>query len=901
MRKSLFPSLLTALLLAALLVTTATEAGTNKNAPPSQSTDPAVIGKWELQQGGTTTIDNSWSNEPLPIHLSLLPNGKLLFWGRDKRQLFNPSSGQFEWFDDYGYTTARVWDPFYKTFTNVDLGSINDHSKTNLFCSGHSFLPDGRLLVTGGHRVAEEFGHPEFPFAESLGSANTNIFDYKTNQWSLGPVMNNGRWYPFNVTLGNGETLIVSGTYFDTITSGVLRTAYNKIPQIYSLSGTMRDVKDVQVALPGASVIDNYPRLHLLSDGRVSVSVAGGNNVQNYVLTPSATNGEGLWQSAPSQNFTHTTGTSVMYDKDKILFPGGGFNTTPQNETETLTRQSNGNLLWTAEPAANWMTYKRMHQTGTVLPDGKVLITGGTPCTGSNNVACDPGAALTTPELWDPTTRMWTSMVQHQETRVYHSTAILLPDGRVLVGGGGRPAAQGEVPPGQPPCLTSTVSTPNASECRKFGHNNVEIFMPPYFFVAGSNGTLAPRPAITSAPKEITYGQQFTVGVGAAAVPGGNVNANDVEAAALIRLGSVTHGINQDQRRLTLTIGSRAENGRSLMLTAPANGNECPPGYYMLFLLKRNGNNLTPSIAKIVRVNNVSTGMTFQAIEGRGETRSMFVTLAPGTTWNPSVTSGGSFISNVSVTPSGAPNLYTLSFTVAPNNGTERRSGAITLSVTGQPSLNQVVTIYQGKQFGDVTTPPSEPDVASKFDAMKITSGCSATGFCPNDSITREQLAVFIVRAAINAEVNPPTDNTLNVEPPLPTQVSFSDVPATHQFYRYIEDLKKRGFSGGCGAAPPGGLPPFCPGDFVTRAQLATFVMKLLGIAAPSPATNPIYTDMQDYAWATNAAEEATLLKIMLPCQAVPTGNGGTVYSFCPGAPVTRREVAEVISRIYGY
>ncbi len=899
MRKALFLTLVTFMLGAVLLFTSAGKARSNKKtASLPQTTDPAVIGKWQLQTGGTT-VDNSWINEPLAIHLSLLPNGKLLFWGRDKRLLPNPSTGGIEYFDDYGYTTARVWDPFYKTFANVNLGSSGDRSRTNLFCSGHSFLPDGRLLVTGGHRTADEFGQTNV-FAESLGSANTNIFDYKTNQWSSGPTMNNGRWYPFNVTLGNGETMIVSGTYFDGLASPTqIRISPNKIPQIYSLNGTLRDVKDVAVALGGIRVIDNYPRLHLLSDGRVSISVAGGNGLLNYVLTPSAVSGEGFWQEAPTQNFVHAVGASVMYDKDKVLFPGGSLSNLAQRETEILTRQSNGNLSWNAEPAVNWMTYKRQHHTGTVLPDGQVLITGGTPCDGSNNVSCNPGSILNTPELWNPADRSWTLMAQHQETRVYHSTAILLPDGRVLVGGGGRPAAQGEMPPGHPACLTSTVTTPNASPCRVFGHNNVEIFMPPYFFLPGTNGVLAPRPAITTAPKEITYGQQFTVGVGAAAVPGGNVSAADVESGALIRLGSVTHGINQDQRRVALTIASRADDGRSLVLNGPANGNECPPGYYMLFLLKRNGSNLTPSIAKIVRVNKVSTGVTFQAIEGRGETRNLFVSLAAGTTWEPVVTSGGAFISNVSVTPSGAPNLYTLSFTVAPNTGVERRSGAITLSVPGQPSLNQVVTIYQGRQFADVQIPTGEQDAASKLDAMKITSGCSTTGFCPSDNITRGQLAVFFVRGAINAEVNPPTNNAPNVEPPLPAQVSFADVPASHAFYRFIEDLAKRGITSGCLPAPPGGLPSFCPENPVTRAELAVFVMRLLGIAAPSPPTNPIYGDLAGYEWARNAAEEAAVLKIMSPCSMVVNEGGGA--QFCPGEPVTRREVAQVIARVYGY
>jgi hypothetical protein len=90
-----------------------------------------------LQANGTF-VDTSWPMPP--IHLNLLPGGKLLFWARDK-------SSDGTGYDIQGCTTARVWDPFYRTFTNVD------NTRTNLFCGGHSFLPDGRLLVTGGHNI----------------------------------------------------------------------------------------------------------------------------------------------------------------------------------------------------------------------------------------------------------------------------------------------------------------------------------------------------------------------------------------------------------------------------------------------------------------------------------------------------------------------------------------------------------------------------------------------------------------------------------------------------------------------------------------------------------------------------------------------------------------------------
>lgn len=210
------------------------------------------------------------------------------------------------------------------------------------------------------------------------------------------------------------------------------------------------------------------------------------------------------------------------------------------------------------------------------------------------------------PELWNPADGTWTEMQPHREVRVYHSSAILMPDGRVLVGGGGLPGADGE------PWFSDAGK-------RLFEHRNVEIFEPPYLFMPG--GQPATRPAIASAPNEVTYGHNFTVGVG-------NVSAQEVEGAVLIRLGAVTHGFNQDQRRVPLVI-SASPDGLLLNVTAPNNPNFCPPGHYMLFLLKRNGANLTPSVARIIRVNKISPASNLKALTSVSQLVSVTITATP--------------------------------------------------------------------------------------------------------------------------------------------------------------------------------------------------------------------------------------------------------------------------------
>ena len=199
------------------------------------------------------------------------------------------------------------------------------------------------------------------------------------------------------------------------------------------------------------------------------------------------------------------------------------------------------------------MASPRRHHNATVLPDGTSLVTGGTECAGFN---CAAGAVLEA-ELWDPETKKWSTLAPMEIPRLYHSTAILLPDGRVLIAGGGRPAADGEV-----------------------DNHNAELFSPPYLFKG-------PRPTILSAPPAASWGDTFLVET---------PDALEISNVTLVRLGSVTHAFDQNQRFLTLS--ASAAPG-SVMVIMPSNPNFAPPGHYMLFLVNGNG---VPSVASMIRV-----------------------------------------------------------------------------------------------------------------------------------------------------------------------------------------------------------------------------------------------------------------------------------------------------------
>jgi hypothetical protein len=447
--------------------------------------DPAVVGQWSPVL--------SWPI--VAIHAHLLPNKKVLAWQRD------------------GGSDPRVWDPATNVFTSVPL------PRTNLFCSGHAFLQDGRLAVFGGH------------IENSVGKVDTNVFDYRTSAWSPGPDMNAGRWYPSALPLPNGEVAVLAGNVDETYGA-------NPLPQVRKSNGILR-------SLTGAlSLLPLYPMLHLAPNGKLFL--AGPARDSFYMDTA----GEGRWKWVAVTTFPgfREAGSSVMHDPGKVVLIGGYDPPTRSCEVIDLN-----------DPAPAWkptapMAYPRRQANATLLADGTVLVTGGTSSPGFN----DATGAVYAAEIWDPATGLWSTVASAAERRLYHSTAILLADGRVLSAGGGQPAgANGDA-----------------------DHYTAEIYSPPYLFKG-------PRPTLSTAPSSVSYGESFPV-----ATP----DADDIARVHLIALGSTTHSQNQNQRinRLTFTPGDGG-----LSVTAPANSALCPPGCYMLFLVNSAG---APSVSRMIKI-----------------------------------------------------------------------------------------------------------------------------------------------------------------------------------------------------------------------------------------------------------------------------------------------------------
>jgi len=157
--------------------------------------------------------------------------------------------------------------------------------------------------------------------------------------------------------------------------------------------------------------------------------------------------------------------------------------------------------------------------------------------------------------MFNPTTESWRPLAPMAVPRTYHSVALLLPDGRVFVAGGGL-------------CGAACVAN----------HADAQLFSPPYLF----QGT---RPTIDVAPSAAAYASIVNV-----------VASGSVSGFTWVRTSSITHTMNTDQRLLRATTTVRP-NG-SFDVSTPANGNVAPPGYYMLFAM--NGN--VPSVAAMIRI-----------------------------------------------------------------------------------------------------------------------------------------------------------------------------------------------------------------------------------------------------------------------------------------------------------
>ncbi|MEZ4331861.1 MAG: DUF1929 domain-containing protein [Myxococcota bacterium] len=467
-----------------------------------------------------------------------LPDGRVLTFASNEPNAW-PSSTNDE------YTHAAVWDPETGTIRSVP------HPSHDMFCAALVTIESGETFVMGGRN--------------SSLSPWVSYYDFHRDRWvqfDVASDMNRGRWYPTAVYMGTGNIFIAAGIgggpYPELWTPGAGWTL---------LSGI--DLTDPILSYGNVDGAGVWPLMLLDPNG--TIFHHGATPDMNRIDPFGGPGGLGSITGLGPHGFTSfpDEAVSVLYDAGKILVAGGSVARGSPGSTDLAYRiDLNGPapIVSTTQP----MNSPRQFQNEVVLPTGDVLIVGGS----TTAIKFDDSHAVRDAELWDPDTGVWSLLNAQDQARTYHSTAVLLPDARVVSGGGG---LNGD------PC--DGLGSPG--ECG-VDHWNVEIFSPPYLFA--TDDTPAVRPEIFAAPGVTRVGRSIEV----RATPG-------LDGFSLVRMSATTHTMNTDQRFLRPAM-IEIESG-VYELTLHPNENVLVPGYWMLFALDGE----VPSVARVIQIVNDGT------------------------------------------------------------------------------------------------------------------------------------------------------------------------------------------------------------------------------------------------------------------------------------------------------
>jgi hypothetical protein len=461
-------------------------------------------------------------------HVALLHTGKVLMMAGSGNDQNN--------FDAKRFSTV-LWDPAANTFQSV-------YTPWDVFCAGHSFLPNGDLLIAGGTKKYQQLAQdaPDGKKHEYEGLKDSYLFNPDTNRYEKVGFLNHARWYPTLVTLPNGAVVSVSGL---------------------DEKGDIDPGRTESFDLPSRSWINHpnlhkvfptYPALLLAADGRLFFSGA----VAGFGPASAAARQPGLWNltnndfqpvnGLPEPQINETAGTVLLApaQNQKIMFVGGGGVGDSQVATArtAIVNLSTPSPRWQAGPS---LSVAKRYPGVVVLPDDTVLVSGGSRGYRAKDTL--------TAEIYHPDTNSFTPAAEPHVGRDYHSGYLLLPDGRVAVFG------------------SNPLSDDNFFETR------VEIYSPSYLYRGD-------RPVIRSAPTSVTRGTTISLAV-----------SQQVSKVRLIRPGAYTHVTDTEQRSVALPVVGQA--GGNVTVSVPENPNLLPPDWYMLFA--DNGDNI-PSVATWMHV-----------------------------------------------------------------------------------------------------------------------------------------------------------------------------------------------------------------------------------------------------------------------------------------------------------
>lgn len=500
--------------------------------------DPATEGRWT----------SDFEAPVVGVHSAVLPTGKVMLFSQRVHDYRNRVAA------------AYLWDP------SKDPGQAGEFKAVppgdNIWCGGQSLMADGQLLVTGGNL---EYATKTSGFK---GLKSVFTFDPWSETWTRQPDMAQGRWYPTQTLLPDGRTLITSGysdvgeyewnTDIDVFNPPTVRGGQGSITRIARYG-----------ELPGAPHLPHwYPHWFVMPSG--GVLNAGFKRTESWLLdtTPGAVRGT----DRPNWSMSRKYGSAVLLPGTPTgstrVMQLGGYNASTGGASVATTEIYDEATPDLAPRPGPVMQVPRTNQNTVLLPDRSIVNVGGgsgevdgteSP-TNANTALAAAEARHRQVEILDPGSDTWRLGPPQRHKRSYHSTAVLLPDGRVLSAGDDRDPDRG------------------ADYQEK---DQAEIYEPSYLHKPGT------RPRIVRAPEGIAFGEQFAVTTDAA-----------VSSAVLMAPGATTHANDMHQRLVTLSMTPSAD-GTGATVVAPANANIAPPGYYMLFVLGPNGK---PSVAKWIYV-----------------------------------------------------------------------------------------------------------------------------------------------------------------------------------------------------------------------------------------------------------------------------------------------------------
>ncbi|MEX2554125.1 MAG: galactose oxidase-like domain-containing protein [Actinomycetota bacterium] len=471
----------------------------------------------------------------------------------------------------------------------------------DFFCSDQAQLPDGRLLIAGGTdyynepRVLDrdEGDAADLGFPEVEGIRATRIFDAATNTYRQVGDMKFGRWYPTAVTLPDGSVSVFSGA-----TKVAKNTQMSQVLRTETFDAATDTWTENYTGPSSETSLPMVARVMLMPNGKILYTGAGQMwTPAGWAIDEALWGFQRSWDPQTSRWTMHglapfgarNGAAQVMlpleppYDRGTVMDVGGTlFLPTPGSYVgtpiTTLTTLDGGGNITNARTGN--LNHGRWYSSAVTLPTGEVLAVSG----------ADRDAVVTSglerpireAELYDPETGTWKRMASAGRDRTYHNAAVLLPDGRVLVGG------HAPFPLGAPPFAITAHDVAPGITANNDRDSSFEVFSPPYLF-------RGPRPAIGGVQRGIAWGEGFTIET---------PDAGSISEVVLSRLPSAQHVTDSDARtlRLSLTATDGALTAIAPPSNAPGASAIAPPGYYYLFIMKDTPAGPVPSVARIVRL-----------------------------------------------------------------------------------------------------------------------------------------------------------------------------------------------------------------------------------------------------------------------------------------------------------